>query len=142
MKAESIAFVALSLSVIVGAIILVRPTPTRQATSVQNYVSHGAETQVEGVPGQPGAKQSIMILVNDGYSPAVIHARAGMPLDLKLRTVGTLDCSTALRIPSIGWSQHLPPTGEVAVQIPVQKAGVTVIGVCTMGMKSFRFNFD
>ncbi len=88
------------------------------------------------------AGQFIEITAKDGYTPATTHARAGVPLALKITTDGTLDCSSSLRIPALGWAEHLAPTGTVAVPIPAQKAGTTLVGVCSMGMKSFKIIFD
>jgi len=86
--------------------------------------------------------QIIKITAKDGYSPATTRARAGTPVVLKIKTTDTLDCSAGLRIPALGWSQHLAPTGEVVVQIPAQAAGTVLNGVCSMGMQTFKITFE
>jgi len=92
--------------------------------------------------GKTGAGQVIEITAKGGYTPSTAQAKAGAPLVLKIRTDGTFDCSADLRIASIGWAQRLSPSGEVAVQIPAQKAGTALVGVCSMGMYNFKITFE
>jgi hypothetical protein len=99
-------------------------------------------TDPVGGGGVGDASQVIEITVKGGYAPATARAKAGAPLALKMKTNGTLDCSVQVRIPGIGWSQNLPPTGEATVQIPAQKAGTTLTGVCSMGMYNFTITFE
>ena len=87
-------------------------------------------------------KQIITINAKGGYSPKVTIAKAGMPTVIKVDTQGTFDCSSALTIPSLGYRNNLPPSGETAIDVPPQEVGVTVRGLCAMGMYNFSVNFN
>jgi plastocyanin domain-containing protein len=87
-------------------------------------------------------KQIITIDAKGGYSPRVTTARADMPTIIKVATNGTFDCSSALTIPSLGYRTNLPPSGSTDVEVPPQKAGTTITGLCAMGMYNFSVNFN
>ncbi len=86
-------------------------------------------------------KQVIEIGVKGGYSPKVSTAKANMPTVLRMTTNGTFDCSSGVTIPSLGIRQTLPPSGNTDIEVPAQKAGTTLDGVCVMGMYNFAVNF-
>lgn len=87
-------------------------------------------------------QQTITITAKGGYSPRNTTAKAGISTTLKIQTSGTFDCSSSLVIPSLKYRKSLPPTGETIVEIPPQKAGTTIRGLCSMGMYSFTLNFN
>ena len=87
-------------------------------------------------------KQIVEIGVKGGYMPKVSTAKADMPTVLRMKTNGTFDCSSGVTIPSLGIRQILPQTGETDIEIPPQKAGTTLDGVCTMGMYHFSVSFS
>jgi len=89
-----------------------------------------------------GDTQIITIGAKGGYSPHVTSAKAGIPTVIKVATNGTFDCSSALTIPSIGYSNYLPPSGETAINVPPQQAGTSMKGLCAMGMYNFSVNFN
>ena len=87
-------------------------------------------------------KQIVEITARGGYSPQLSLARANTPTILRVKTVGAVDCSRALSIPAIGYRQNLPLSGVSEIEIPPQKAGGILRGVCAMGMYSFAVNFE
>jgi Cu+-exporting ATPase len=87
-------------------------------------------------------KQIIAISAKGGYSPALTAARADMPTVIKMDTQGTFDCSSSLAIPSLGLNKILPPSGQTEIEIPPQKAGTTMQGLCAMGMYNFSIQFN
>ena len=87
-------------------------------------------------------KQIITINAKGGYSPRVTTAKADIPTVIKVDTQGTFDCSSALTIPSLGYRANLPPSGETAIDVPPQKAGTAMRGLCAMGMYNFSVNFN
>lgn len=89
-----------------------------------------------------GGTQVITINAKGGYFPRVTQAKAGMPTIVKVSTQGTFDCSSALTIPSIGYSKNLPLSGETEIAIPPQEAGTTIQGLCSMGMYNFVLRFE
>lgn len=127
---------AIIISIIVGvvfiggAIILSRAGPATKTMTGQNNVSVVDGTQI------------IEIDAKGGYSPQKTIAKANMPTVIKMKTKGTFDCSSALVIPSIGYRANLPPSGETRIDVPPQKEGVTMQGVCSMGMYNFSITFN
>ncbi|OGF69095.1 hypothetical protein A3H65_00680 [Candidatus Giovannonibacteria bacterium RIFCSPLOWO2_02_FULL_45_14] len=87
-------------------------------------------------------KQIIEIGAKGGYSPKVSVAKAGIPTILRVQTRGTFDCSSALTIPSIGYRAILTPSGITEIELPAQKSGSTLQGLCSMGMYNFQVRFD
>lgn len=87
-------------------------------------------------------KQVIAITAKGGYSPRVTSAKAGIPTVIKMDTRGTFDCSSSLAIPSIGYRNNLPPSGETVIELHPQAAGTSMRGLCAMGMYNFSINFD
>ena len=86
--------------------------------------------------------QIIKINAKGGYRPRLTYAKAEMPTTLKVRTQGTFDCSSALVIPSLNYRRNLQPSGETEIEIPPQKAGTVMKGLCSMGMYNFQIRFD
>jgi plastocyanin domain-containing protein len=60
---------------------------------------------------------------------------------LRLDTNGTFDCSAGVRIPSMGISKNLPPSGTTEIDLGTPKVA-TLNGVCVMGMYSFQIDFQ
>jgi len=87
-------------------------------------------------------KQIIEINAKGGYLPRQTVAKAGLPTTLKVKTNGTFDCSAAIAIPSIGYRKNLSPTAETLIELPPQKVGSTLQGVCAMGMYNFSIKFN
>ncbi|MBY0539197.1 cupredoxin domain-containing protein [Patescibacteria group bacterium] len=87
-------------------------------------------------------KQVIEIDAKGGYAPQQTQAKAGIPTILRVATNGTFDCSSALTIPAVGYRENLPPSGTTDIEIPPQKVGATVQGLCAMGMYNFSLKFN
>src|SRR3989344_5906832 len=96
---------------------------------------------IENVAIKDG-KQVIGIEAKGGYSPQLTMAKADVPTVLRINTQGTFDCSSSLVIPSLKYRSFLPPSGETLIEIPPQRAGTTLEGLCSMGMYSFAINFN
>ncbi len=87
-------------------------------------------------------KQIVEVTAKGSYSPKLTAAKAGIPTILRMKTMGTYDCTAALRVPSLRYEKMLPPSGTTDIELPAQEAGATVQGVCAMGMYSFAINFE
>ncbi len=85
--------------------------------------------------------QYVTIDAKGGYLPRISTAQAGIPTKLIIKTDGTYDCSASLIIHSIGFQKILPQTGDTEIDIGIPKEGVPLMGVCGMGMYSFKINF-
>lgn len=118
--------------VIVGGILVV-VTSSRQ--SVPNEKPEQTATIIEG-------KQVVEITAKGGYSPRIVTVKADTPTILRVSTKGTFDCSSALSLPAINYQTNLPPSGVTDIEIPAQKAGTTMRGLCAMGMYNFEIKFN
>ena len=113
-------------------------TLLRSDRTVTPVASTGSQANVTVVDG----KQIIQITAKGGYAPRVTAAKANMPTVINVQTNGTYDCSSALNVPTVGFRKALPATGVTPIEIPPQKPGATVKGVCAMGMYNFAVNFN
>jgi Cu+-exporting ATPase len=87
-------------------------------------------------------KQVIEISAKGGYSPKTTFAKAGTPTIIKMKTEGTFDCSSAVSIPSLNYRKNLQPSGITEIEVPPQKAGTTLQGLCAMGMYNLQVKFN
>ena len=88
-------------------------------------------------------ENSIIINVqNSGYYPNEVHAKAGVPIQLRLITDNVRSCSRAFIIPSLGVQQILEATGEAGIDIPAQTSGTQIPFSCSMGMYSGTIIID
>lgn len=99
------------------------------------------ETQANNVSVVDG-KQIIEITAKGGYSPRLSAAKADIPTVIRVSTTGTFDCSAAISIPSIGYRKNLPASGITEIEVPAQKAGTKLQGLCAMGMYNFVVRFN
>lgn len=130
MKTTAISILIAS-ALIVGAIIL---TGNSRNASSRNGDSDNVTVLAD--------KQIIEINAKGGYFPKVTNAKSNLPTTLKIKTNGTFDCSSALLIPSAGFRKNLPPSGITEIELPVQKSGSILRGLCGMGMYGFQVRFD
>lgn len=86
-------------------------------------------------------KQVIEITAKGGYTPSEITAKADTASVLKITTKNTFDCSLALRIPTLNVKKTLPMSGDTLFEIPPQKTGSEIKGICSMGMYYFTVKF-
>ena len=86
--------------------------------------------------------QIVRILARGGYNPRRITAKAGVPTVIEMETKGTYDCSSILVIPSLNYQKNLPPSGLTTIDVPPQRTGSVLKGLCGMGMFSFDIAFN
>jgi plastocyanin domain-containing protein len=87
-------------------------------------------------------KQEIIIEAGEGYNPTRTLAKADLATIIRVKTAGTLDCSLALAIPALGFRKTLPITGETVIDVPPQRSGSKLQGICSMAMYSFEVTFQ
>lgn len=112
---------------------------------LQEYNSGTNRQQAPGTPMQPAAVGDSTVTVrveNYGYAPEVVHAKAGVPVQLRLVSENVRSCSRAFVIPALGVQKILPATGEVLIDIPAQAAGARMPFSCSMGMYGGVIVFD
>jgi len=132
---QLVIFVAVVSVLTIGAVLFIFNANKGQTSPLTSMSSQNNVVTTEG-------KQIIEINAKGGYSPRTMTAKANTPTVLKVKTSGTFDCSSALTIPSLGYRTSLPPSGETLIEVPPQKVGSTLRGVCSMGMYSFEVNFS
>ncbi len=69
----------------------------------------------------------------NGYSPNTIQIKAGIPVKLNLKTNGNYACTSIFKIPQLGITKELPPTGTSTVEFTAQNPG-RLTWTCSMGM--------
>lgn len=114
-----------------GAILFASKSPS---PTVDNSANANNVSIVDG-------KQIIEVSVKGGYHPKSSVAKAGIPTILRFNTSGTYDCSSSVRIPSMGISKFLPPSGTTDIDLGSPQLA-TLQGTCGMGMYSFEINFQ
>ena len=114
-----------------GAVLLSKKTPSSQSettTAVSNVI------EADGT-------QLVAITAKGGYLPKLTTAKADTKTILKVQTNGTFDCTSIVNIPALNYQENLPATGITEIEIPPQKAGSTIEGLCGMGMYKFEIAF-
>jgi len=96
----------------------------------------------QAVTSTDGENEVRITVLNNGYTPASISARADVPTRLIFVSDEVYSCSRALVIPELRVEQILPATGEVTIEVPPQPAGKVLRYSCSMGMYSGQIVFD
>lgn len=104
-----------------------------------------ATNEVINSPNQKEAPATEQILdiqvVDSGYLPTTINAKANVPTKIRLTTNNVQSCSRAFVVPTLKIQKVLAETGEETIEIPAQKPG-TVRFSCSMGMYSGKILFN
>ena len=139
MKATIVSII-IAGAIIGGSIWLVNAD---KSSGLRAGASSGASSGV-GMPANNvsvvDGKQIVEIHAKGGYQPRKSVAKAGLSTVLRFDTSGTFDCSSSVRLPSLGISKSLPQTGETDIDIGIAKSG-TFQGTCGMGMYPFEVDF-
>ena len=114
-----------------GAIMLSHSGSSSVSTSTANA------NNVSVVDG----KQIVTIDSKGGYQPEKSLAKAGIPTIIRFVTNGAFDCSSSIRIPSMGIYKTLPLTGNTDIDVGTPQV-TTLNGTCGMGMYRFEVDFQ
>ena len=93
------------------------------------FAERSASTAVTTTSGM----QEVGITVKGGYTPAEIHAKAGVPLRLVFDRQETSSCSDEVVLGDFGVRRFLPPFEKTAVDLTPDRAGRFEF-TCGMGM--------
>jgi uncharacterized protein len=107
----------------------------------------GSPVSLSTIQSQPLAKQTMstpsaaagvnnnltMTITDQAYTPAVMEARAGLPIRLTAKTNHVRGCARSLVIPSLNVQKLLGETDTQEIVLPPQVAG-TIRLTCSMGM--------
>lgn len=113
------------------------------ATSENGAVRPAAApvVHVETVRVENGV-QIIHVVARGGYTPSDVTVKAGIPTKLEIETSGTYDCSLSFTIPAMRLRKMLPATGVTVIALPLEPAGTSLLGICSMGMYSLQVQFN
>ena len=96
-----------------------------------------------GEPRAASALEPLVIQVGEGgYSPQVLHARAGQILTLTWVTEGTETCARSVVMRGLDTRVALPSRGRVPCTLPPQAKGTRLDYTCAMGMYAGQIVFD
>ncbi len=107
----------------------------------ENYLSVVKPSELSGqVANEVNGKQQAFIEVSyDGYKSDVSTLKAGVPVELTLKTNEVYSCAIAFTIPKLGIRKTLKPTGSETISFtPTQKG--RLVYTCSMGMYSGYFD--
>jgi len=108
--------------------------PKELVSVIDTFPVQSIESAAAGPAAAVGEDVITINVKNTGYSPALVHAKAGVPLKLRLVTNQVFSCSLSFVIPALNYAQTLESTGEAWVDIPAQTAGTRMPFSCSMGM--------
>ena len=90
---------------------------------------------------QLAADDGPLVRVRGGYSPDVVHARAGHPIRITFLREETASCSERVIFPAFGKSTMLPHGRKIVVELPPTPPG-TYEFTCAMNMLRGRLVVD
>ena len=82
---------------------------------------------------QGGGVQEVTVVVQGGYSPAVIQARKGVPLRIHFDRREGSDCTSRVIFPDFNVSKSLPAMATATVELLPDRVGEFDFS-CQMGM--------
>lgn len=83
--------------------------------------------------------QSLEVIAEKGYRPALLAARAGVPIRVTFQRNETSGCSKEVVFPALGIRRQLPTGERVTIEIPAQGPGIVPF---TCGMSMLRGAID
>lgn len=126
---QTIISILIAFALIGGALYLTNSEPGAKDASRENV------SIVDG-------KQVIEVSAQGGYSPRLTLAKAEVPTVLRMKTEGSFGCANAFTIPKLGYRANLPSSGTTDIELPPQKPGTVLKGLCAMGMYNFSIQFN
>jgi len=124
------------IAIIIGALLVVGAIVLSSGKNGSSDNSTNANN-VSVVNGE----QIVTINAKGGFQPQKSIAKAGLPTTLRFVTNGAFDCSSSIRIPSLGVAKVLPQSGDTDVDAGTPQVGV-LQGTCGMGMYRFEVDFQ
>ena len=97
------------------------------------FLFAGRTTATAAAPAVSGAALEAVIVVDGGYSPNTIRAKAGRPLRLIFDRRDDSSCSEEVVIPAFGIRSYLPTGERTAIEVTPTAAG-PIPFTCGMGM--------
>jgi len=145
-KATGVVVLILSLIAIDSGLVLAGSplslTSMRQAMARNINAAHerqaGLQQTLPAVVASAG-NELTMTITDQAYAPAVMEAKAGMPIKLTVKTDNVRGCARSLVVPSMNLQKLLGATDSQVIVLPPTVAG-TIRLACVMGMYSAQIN--
>lgn len=115
------------------------------ALELQIYQPGGPTSPTEIADALPEVNDGSVVTVqveNTRYVPDVAHAKAGVPVQLRLVTGNVYSCSMAFIIPTLNVQKLLKANDVAVIEIPAQDQGTQMPFSCSMGMFTGVIVFD
>lgn len=93
----------------------------------------GSDSQTTIAQNLPTTQNVEIDISSSGYSPNYIRVKAGLPVNLTLKSKAAFSCASAFRIPSLGISKNLAPNDTQLISFTPTKVG-KIPFTCSMGM--------
>jgi plastocyanin domain-containing protein len=87
------------------------------------YFLYAGRSAVAATSGATSAAQEQTIVVDGGYSPAVVRVKAGRPVRLVFDRRDSGSCSDEVVFPDFGVRRFLPTGKKTVVEVTAPKAG-------------------
>jgi len=149
-KATGVVVLILSLIAIDSGLVLAGSplSFTSSLTSMRQAMARSIDAARERQAGPQQALPAVvasadneltMTITDQAYAPAVMEAKAGMPIKLTVKTDNVRSCARSLVVPSMNLQKLLGATDSQVIVLPPTVAG-TIRLACVMGMYSAQIN--
>jgi uncharacterized protein len=119
-------------------------------TATGNAVTRGLRAAANGQTSRQGADLKAVVasegndvtlnITDQSYTPAVMQAKAGMPIKLTLHTDNVRGCARSVVIASLNTQKLLGSSDTQVILLPPQVAGSSIRLTCIMGMYNAQIN--
>jgi sulfite exporter TauE/SafE len=138
---------ALGLLAIYGGLVLFGvplTLPARpQTDALQTRATPIVSVSPEVSPAGSNIENKLEMRITDqAYTPAVMRAKSGLPINLVVSTKNVHGCASSLVIPTLNMQRLLGPTDMQSIFIPPQSAGSVVKLTCVMGMYNAQIDVE
>ena len=114
-------------------------TLTRDVTAVAGGHSSAPGADFKAVVATVSNELTLNI-TDQAYTPAIMQAKAGMPIKLTLHTQNVRGCARSVVITSLNTQKLLGSSDTQVVLLPPQVAGSSIRLTCIMGMYNAQIN--
>ena len=95
----------------------------------------GRSVEAPTTQSATGSQRIVIQATSTAYTPNVVSAKPGVPIDVVIHSVGATGCIRSFLVPQFGVNEVLPENGDTAIKLPALKPG-TYRFMCGMGMYS------
>jgi plastocyanin domain-containing protein len=97
--------------------------PGSERAGADQHRDHTGQPSSSREPAEPAIQTATVLLTRDGYRPATITVRKGIPVRLTFVRQVEVTCGTEISIPEYNIKRELPLNEPVAIDFTPTKAG-------------------